>query len=198
MKLVFLAAFAALLFLPAKTLCQRDYFTPEEIEIIRDAQQIDQRVNVLTHVIDRRFAALNIDVHAPAFKEKKGDEWGPAPTGSRLDLFVDIKRILQKAIDDIDNLSERPNSIVVEEARDKKNQGEKSKGFAELFPAAVRSLAASAQRYGPALKIELDKTKDPLEKGAILDSLEMCDEIMASVNKLNSTAAPAEPKKTKN
>jgi hypothetical protein len=191
MKFVFLAALAALLFFPAKTFCQRDYFTPEEIEIIRDAQQMDQRVNVLTHCIDRRFALLNVDVHAPAFKEKKGEEWGPAPAGSRLDLLIDIKRILEKAIDDIDNLSERPNSIVVEEARDTKDQGKKPKGFADVFPAAVRNLAAAAARYGPALKVELDKTKDPAEKGAILNSLEMCDEIMASVNKLS--AAPAKP-----
>ena len=198
MKFVFLAALGALLFLPAKTLCQRDYFTPEEIEVIRDAQQIDQRVNVLTHVIDRRFAALNVDVHAPAVKEQKGVEWGPAPTGTRLELLIDIKRILEKAIDDIDNLSERPNSMVVEEVRDNKDPKKKPKGFAELFPVAVRSLAASAQRYGPALNTELDKTKNPLEKGAILNALEMCDEIMAAVNKLTSTPAPADPKKTKN
>ncbi|HEY2846573.1 MAG TPA: hypothetical protein VGI80_02080 [Pyrinomonadaceae bacterium] len=194
MKFVFLAALAGLLFLPAKTFSQRDYFTPEEIEIIRDAQQMDTRVAVLTHCIDRRFAALNVDVHASGVKEQKGVEWGPSPTGSRLDLLIDIKRILQKAIDDIDNLSERPNSIVVEEARDKKNQGEKSKGFADIFPAAVRSLATAAQRYGPALKIELDKTTVPEEKGAILDSLEMCDEIMASVKKL-TVIAPADQKK---
>jgi hypothetical protein len=73
----------------------------------------------------------------------------------------------------------------------------KQKGFEELFPAAVRSLAAAAQRYGPALKIEVDKSKAPEEKGAILDSLEMCDEIMAAVNKL-SAAPLAAPKKPNN
>ena len=199
MKFVVFAAFAALLFFPSKTLCQRDYFTPEEVEVIRDAQQIDQRINVLTHAIDRRFAVLNIDVHAPAYKEVKGVEWGPAPTGSRLDLLIDIKRIMQKAIDDIDNLSERPNSMVIEEPDPKDKKAKPPKGFAELFPIAVRSLGAAAQRYGPALKIELDKTKLPEEKGAILDSLEMCDEIIAAVNKLPaSTPAAADPKKTKN
>ena len=197
MKLVFLAALAALLFLPAKTLCQRDYFTPEEVELIRDAQQIDQRINVLTHAIDRRFAVLNVDVHAPSFKDQKGVEWGPAPTGSRLDLLIDVERILQKAIDDIDNLSERPDSMVTEEVRDTKNRDKKPKSFAELFPVAVRSLAAAAQRYCPALKIELDKSTVPEEKGAILQSLEMCDEIMAAVKKL-SASAPADPKKTNN
>jgi len=183
MKSLLLAAVAVLLFLPATTFCQRDYFTPEEVEIIRDAQQIDKRVDALVHMIDRRFAVLNVNVNAPAYKEK-GSEWGQPPTGSRLDLLIDIKRILQKAVDDIDNLSERPESIAVEEARDKPNQGQKSKGFAQLFPVAVHDLAAAANRYGPVLKAELDKTKLPEEKGAILDSIEICDEIVAAVNKL--------------
>ena len=197
MKFVFFAAFAVLLIFPAKILCQRDYFTPEEVEVIRNAQQIDTRIDALTHCVDRRFAALNVDVHTPAFKARKDDDWGPAPTGSRFDLLIDIKRILQKAIDDIDNLSERPDSMLVEVPDPADKHPKKQKGFAELFPAAVRSLASAAQRYGPALKIELDKTKDPMEKGAILDSLEMCDEIMAAVNKLPASPATVPPK-TKN
>ena len=184
MKPVLLAAIAVLLFLPATIFCQRDYFTPEEVEIIRDAQQIDKRVDVLVHMIDRRFAALNVNVNAPAYKDVKGTEWGQPPTGSRLDLLIDIKRILQKAVDDIDNLSERPNSMVVDEPDPKDKHPKKQKGFAELFPAAVRYLGAAADRYGPVLKVELDKTKVPEEKGAILDSIEMCDEIVAAVNKL--------------
>lgn len=197
MKRIFLAALAALLLLPATILCQRDYFTPEEVEIIRDAQQIDQRIEVLTHAIDRRFAVLNINVQAPAYKQEKGVDWGPAPTGTRLELLIDIKRILQKAVDDIDNLSERPNSMVVAEPDPKDTKPKKQKGFADLFPVAVRSLAAAAGDYGPVLKAELDKTKDPAEKGAILDSLELCDEIVAAVKKLPDPPA-VDPKKTKN
>jgi hypothetical protein len=194
MKFFFLAAFAALLFLPSNTFCQRDYFTPEEVEIIRDAQQMDQRINVLTHIIDRRFAALNVNVNAPAYKEK-GQEWGQPPTGSRFELLHDIKEILQKAVDDIDNLSERPNSMVVEEPDPKdKDKNKKPKSFSDVFPVAVRSLAAAANRYGPALKVELDKTTLPEEKGAILDSLEICDEIIAAVHKLPGST-PADPKK---
>ena len=195
MKRALLAAFAALLLLPATILCQRDYFTPEEVELIRDAQQIDRRVDVLVHAIDRRFAALNVNVNAPVVKEK-GAEWGATPTGSRLDLLIDIKRILQKAVDDIDNLSERPSSMYIEEPDPKDKHPKKQKGFADLFPVAVRSLAAAANRYGPVLKTELDKTKDPAEKGAILDSIETCDDIVAAVNKLHA-ATPADPKKAK-
>jgi len=93
-------------------------------------------------------------------------------------LLYDIKRILQKAIDDIDNLSERPDSFVIDPNE------KKPKGFTELFPKAVRSLAKAAGRYRPVLKTELDKTTDTAEKGSILDTLDMCDQIIESVSKL--------------
>src|SRR2546423_15415764 len=53
---------------------QRDYFTPEEVEMIRDAQQIDQRVDLLVKIIDRRFAALNIEVGGAKFSATDSDE----------------------------------------------------------------------------------------------------------------------------
>lgn len=169
---------------------QRDYFTPEEIELIRDAQEIDHRIDVLVHTIDRRFSVLKLDV-APPKRAKKDETWGELPTGSRHQLLYDIKRILQKAVDDIDSLAERPDSAVIYvDPADPKQK--KSKGFAELFPKAVRDLAAAARRWGPVLKAELDKPNEMAEKGSILDSLTMCDEIVAAVAKL-----PAEVKKPK-
>jgi len=192
MKFVFLAAATVLLF-STQIFCQRDYFSPEEIEVVRDAQQIDTRIAALTHVIDRRFASLKVDVKAPPFKESS--DWGTAPGGTRLELLLDIKRVLEKAVDDIDNLSERPTSMVEMDTGDKKKK--KAEGFTELFPRAVRQLAAAAQRYEPALKAQLDISQDPAEKGSILNSLEFCDEIIASVAKLPA-APPADVKKGKN
>ncbi|MFN0141794.1 MAG: hypothetical protein ACKVQW_17100 [Pyrinomonadaceae bacterium] len=166
----------AILILAHSAVAQRDYFTEAEIELIRDAQQIDQRVNVLTHAIDRRFGVLKIDVASAA--KKPSGEWGDAPAGTRIELLADIKDILRKAIEDIDNLAERPDSIVVD-PNDKK-----PKGYSDLFPKAVRLLAAAATRYRPVLKNELDKSTTETEKGVLLDSIEMCDEIIASVAKL--------------
>jgi hypothetical protein len=160
----------------------RDYFTDEEIEMIRDAQQIDQRVELLTHIIDRRFAALKIDVSAPKLSFREADKIGVLPKGTRVELFSDIRNILQKAVDDIDNLAARPDSMVIDPdaAKDKK----KPKGYAELFPKAVKTLAAAAQRYKPALKTALDTATDQREKGLITGSLDLCEEIIASVTKL--------------
>jgi len=191
MRTVIFAAFVfvvSAIFLPAAASAQRDYFTPEEVELIRDAQAIDKRIDILTHAIDRRFAALKVDVGGGKISEKEIKLWGEIPQGTRFDLLVDVKRILQKAIDDIDNLAERPDSAIIPDKDDKK-----AEGYAIIFPRAVRNLATAAKRYQPALKAELDSTKDGMAKGPILDSIEMCDEIIAAVGKLpvESTATPA-------
>lgn len=168
----------------------RDFLTDDEVEIIRDAQQIDQRIDVLIHAIDRRFSVLKVNMALPGKPETKA--WGTLPQGTRLELLVDIKRILQKAIDDIDNISDRPDSMVLQpDEKDKK----KPRGFADLFPKAVRSLAAAAERYKPVLKSELDKTKEQWEKGPILDSLDLCDQITASLAKLILDVAATPGKK---
>ena len=180
------------LFTPTRALGQRDYFTDEEVELIRDAQEIDRRIDILTHAIDRRFAVLKIDVGGPKISSKESEKWGELPKGTHLELLLDIKRILQKAIDDIDTLSERPDSAILPDPDDKDR---KNKGYKDLFPAAVRNLATAAKRYQPALKTELDTTKDTSEKGSILDSLDSCEQIIAAVAKLPAEAPKPAGKK---
>lgn len=169
-------------------LAQRDYFTDQEVEMVRDAQQIDQRINLLVKVIDRRFEAAGIDVGGAKFAPKDAEKWGELK-GTRGDMLLDIKRVLQKAIDDIDNVAAHPDTLIFDPA----DPDKKPKNFSSLFPKAVRLLAKAAERYKGPLQAALDVTKDQKERGSILDSLEMCDEIIASVAKL-----PAETKKAKN
>ncbi len=188
--LICLIAFAA--FAPLRLAAQsRDFLTESEIELIRDAQQIDQRVDVLIHAADRRFGVLKVNVGGGTKPESKA--WGPLPEGTRMQLSLDIKRILQKAIDDIDNLSERPDSMVVN--IDDEKSKKKPPSFAELFPKAVRHLATASDRFKPALKMLLDQTKDEMEKGPILDSLEMCAEISAAATKLSAEVPKPDGKK---
>ncbi len=178
----------ALAFLfPSAASAQRDFLTPDEVELVREAQEVDLRIGVLTQAIDRRFGVMNIN--SGGTKPKKSGNWGELPQGTRSELFLDIRRLLQKAIDDIDNLAERPDSMVVAEPE----KGKKPKGYSDIFPKAVRSLAAAAARYKAVLEIELDKSTDNSDKGSILSSLELCDQILAAVVKL-----PAEVKKEKN
>lgn len=187
-----LCVMVAIFALPSAASAQRDYFTAEEIEMIRDAQRIDDRMALLTKIIDRRFAALKVEVGGAKISPKEADKWGVLPEGTRMQLLFDIKRILQKAIDDIDSLAERPESAILPEPEDKKAK----QSFADLFPKAVRTLAAAAQRYQPALKAELDKPNDNAEKGSVLASLDFCDQIIAAVAKLPAQMEQA--KKPKN
>jgi hypothetical protein len=181
-----LAVFAAS---PMQVSAQRDYFTPEEVEMIRDAQQIDMRTDLLIKVIDRRFAAAGIEAGGTKVPAKDDAKWGPV-TGSRADMFFDIKRVLQKAIDDIDNVASHPDALVYDPADPDHTT---KKNFSSLFPKAVRKLAAASERWKPVLNTALASSKDEKERGSILDSIEMCDDVTASVAKLSSL--PKLPKK---
>ena len=64
---------------------------------------------------------------------------------------------------------------------------------AERFPNAVRSLAAAASRYIGPLKTELDRSTSDVEKGAMVDSIDLCEQIIAATGKL--PPAPAKSKK---
>jgi hypothetical protein len=163
---------------------RRDYLSDSEIELVRDAQEIDQRVTVLTMAIDRRLTALDL---ASVDKSKKyGEKWGDAPTGSRLELLTDVKSLLQKAIDDIDDASSH------------ESENAENKVSGTLFPKAVHVLADAAERYRPAFRSALDSSKDEKEKGIILASIDFCDQIIEASAKLpKETAKPDKKKRSK-
>jgi hypothetical protein len=164
---------------------RRDYMTDAEIELVRDAQDIDARIAVLTKMIDRRFAVLKLDVGGAAIPNKESDKWGPAPVGTQMEIVDDIRKLLDKTIDDIDDTAMHPNKYIVDPKRsDKQKQIDEAR-----FPKSVKNLAASAKRYQPALRSLLDKTSDEKEKGLILAAIDSCDEIIAATTKL-----PAEKK----
>lgn len=156
----------------------RDYMTDAEIELVRDSQWTDLRINVLVRMIDRRFAALGIAVGGWKESEKDSKIWGKPPTGSRPELFWDIRHLLQKAIDDIDDTYEHPN---VDKSMDPTKKGEKK--LSDRFPAAVKDLGKAARRYLPALKAELESSKDEKEVGSISASIEFCEQIIEASEK---------------
>ena len=190
MKVHFLllaTVFSAVLLFPAKTFPQpHDYLTEQEVELVRDAQDIDARIDVLTGAIDRRFAALKIGT-VSAKPTKESDKWGPMPTGTRLELLDDVRKLLQKAIDDIDNAVDHPINYDIEKDRSEKQKKKDS----QRFPKAVNTLAAAAKRYVPVFNSLLDQTKDDRERGLILDALDSCRQIIEAAAKV-----PAEAKTT--
>lgn len=172
MRFIFLA-FLILTFSFFINAQSRDYLTDAEIELVRDAQQIDLRVDILVKAIDRRIAVLN---NAAAVKES--ENWGEPPKGTRMQLLSDIAKILQKAIDDVDDVARR-------------EEGKQSR----FFILAMHKLAATAQKLEPQFKTYADTVKEEKERGAILNSLELCASIMEASAKVPKEVPKEEKKK---
>ena len=160
---------------------RRDYMTESEVELVREAQDIDARVAVLTKMVDRRMALLGLDSNGWKEPAKQGDPWGEAPKGTRQQFVADVRSLIQKAVDDVDDAAMHNEDTVTQN---------KTEGL--LFPKAVRNLAAAAARYKAALGPIAEKTADEKERGMLLTSLELCDQIIEAAATL-----PAEKKKGK-
>lgn len=165
---------------------RRDCFTDPELELVRDAQDIDLRLKVLTHAIDRRFAVLKIAVNGPVSDIKESDKWGTLPEGTRPQLLKDIERILQKAIDDIEDTSVHAGTAL---ARTPENTTKKDK-VNPPFVRALRLLLTAAVRYKPVLASEIDKMTDLNEKNPALGALDLCDQIIDAISKLPAAQPP--------
>jgi hypothetical protein len=160
---------------------RRDFVTEQEAELIREAQEVDVRIEVLMKFIDRRLAAAGIAGHKWTLPKKNSELWGEEPTGTRTQLLSDIRRILQKAIDDIDDIASRTSTAI---------EGNEVGG--KLFPKAMRNLAASAARFKPIFQSELANTKTESDRGLLIQSIEFCDQILEASSKV-----PAEEEKPK-
>lgn len=176
----FITFFFALFFFaiaaaPETSAQKRDYMTDAESELVRDAQEIDSRINVIVKMIDRRFAIVNNET----FKgEKNAEKWGEPPSGSRLELLSDINKLLQKAVDDIDDVAAH------------------NRMDSKLFPKAMRNLSEASSRYLPQLKSVYDKAPDQKEKGLIMGATELCEQIIEASSKIPKDI-PKEDKKKK-
>lgn len=154
---------------------KRDNLTDKEDMQIREAQELDLRMKAYIKVIDRRLLSLNNSNAAQNKQIQKDiDDWGEIRTGASKDLYWDIQKTLDEAIQKLDDIAER----------DSKNP---------LFSRAVHLLSDSCQKWLPQFKSGLDKTSDEKEKGLILASTDFCNQIIEA-----SAKVPKEEKKKKN
>lgn len=163
-SLVFLT-FAFLLFSQPAQSQTRDHLTAEEIEMVRDVQALDERMEIYVKAIERRFLVLKGDNSQSKQIEKDSKKWGELPKGTRAELLVDIKKILREAIDKIDDVA----------ARDAKS---------ELIPYAVHILADGVQRFIPELKKLHDTTTEKREMGVIFDAIDFSNQIIEAATKV--------------
>lgn len=172
--ILLLTAYCSLLTVNAQ---RRDHLTEQEVELVRDAQQIDERMKVFVKAIDRRWLVINNDNSQAKQVEKDVNSWGELPTGTRAQLLKDIEKLLDEAISKIDDVA----------SRDLKS---------DFFPISVHILADGANKFLPQLKAQLDKSTDEKEKGSILGAIEYCNEIIEASGKVKRET-PKEIKKRK-
>jgi len=144
----------------------REHLTPEEIELVKDAQILDKRIDVFIKAADRRMLVLS-GTAAPATKQLKKDSetWGELPSGTRAQLIGDIAGIFDEAITNIDDVS----------SRDEKNP---------LISKALRNLAAAASRIVEQLKPAEAQAQGDGELNSFDQLTENAEAILQAANKL--------------
>lgn len=173
----FLALFFALAIFPIISNAQRDNLTYEEIEMIRDVQELDGRMEIYIKAIDRRLMVLQNTTAAHAEEIKKDTKnWGELPKGTKGELLSDIRKILDETIDKIDDVSDR----------DAKN---------ELVPYSLHVLADGVKRFVPEFEKLKETTTDPREIGLLNNALDSCSEILEAASKVPKPTK--KPKKEK-
>lgn len=162
---------------PAATTAQRakrEHLTAQEIEIVRDAQQVDLRAGVFVKAVERRMQALSGQAPPETKQSKKDAElWGDLPKASRADLLYDIAHILDEAIENIDDTAQRdPKSA--------------------LLPKAVRKLSAASERFLAQLTPMRATVEDKAERERLEQAIDNARQIVEAAKKL-----PAEEKDAK-
>ena len=133
---------------------ERDHLTEKEVDLVRETQIIDARIDVFIKAADRRILVLT----TPNATQKKKEEemWGPLPTGSRAELLIDFRRILSEAMEKLDDSAERSRSN-------------------PLLSKALDKLKTAATRQIVALRALAPQMTEKREQRALLEAIDEAD-----------------------
>jgi hypothetical protein len=158
--------FVASTFISQAAAQQRDHLTQQEVDLVKEAQVLDKRIDVFIKAAERRLMVINGSAGANAKQLKKDSErWGELPAGSRAELVSDIARILDEAITNIDDVS----------SRDERNP---------LIPKSLRKLAQSVNTIMTQLKPLSAEAKSDAEVASFELLNEDAQSILEAANKL--------------
>jgi len=105
-----IALFAGSAFIAQAAPQQRDHLTQQEVDLVKEAQILDKRIDVFVKAAERRLMVINGSASASTNAKqlkKDSERWGELPTGSRAELVSDIAKILDEAITNIDDVVTR-------------------------------------------------------------------------------------------
>ena len=144
----------------------RDHLTQQEVDLVKEAQILDKRIDVFIKATERRMMVINNSAAANAKQLKKDSErWGELPTGSRAELVSDIARIFDEAITNIDDVS----------ARDERNP---------LIGKSLRKLAQAVNSIMTQLKPLATEAKSDAEVASFELLNEDAQSILEAANRL--------------
>ncbi|HVG31257.1 MAG TPA: hypothetical protein VM864_16220 [Pyrinomonadaceae bacterium] len=153
---------------------KRDHLTPQEVEIVRDAQELDTRSGVFIKAVERRLRII-FNEGVPDTKQEKqiAEALGALPQGTRAELLYDIAHILDEAIENVDDTAQRnPKS--------------------SLLPKAVRKLSDASTRFLAQLTPLRTSITDKAEREQLEQAIDNAHQIVEAAKKL-----PAEETKEK-
>jgi hypothetical protein len=144
----------------------RDHLTPEEVELVRSAQVLDVRTFVFTKAANRRLMALTDPTGVASAQQVDKDmkKWGELPKGTRTQLLTDLAKILEEAINNIDEAHRR----------DPKNS---------LLPKALTMLAEASTRFLSQLK-PMRSQATGAEREALEQAIENAQLIVEAADRL--------------
>lgn len=159
-------SFVLMLSVTASSFQKRDHLTPQEVDLVKEAQILDKRIEVFIKAAERRLMVINGTAASNAKQLKKdAEKWGELPAGSRFELVGDIARIFDEAITNIDDVS----------ARDERNP---------LIPKALRRLATSVGAIMDQMKPIRGEAKTEAEIASLESLNEYSRSILEAANKL--------------
>ncbi len=161
---------------------RRDHLTAEEIEIVRDVQEIDKRMLVFVKAVERRFWVLTgtekLDEKQKKRVKKDLDIWGELPKGTKTQLLSDIDKIIDEAVSKIEDVAER----------DMKSK---------LFPIAVHVLSDYAKTAVARLESFSEASKSRREISVINSAVRNLNDIIAAASKVKRPSEKVMKKRTK-
>lgn len=135
---------------------KRDHLTEQEVDQVREMQEIDQRIAVFVKAADRRLLVLTTPNAVQ--KPKEEEVWGPLPKGTKVELLNDYKRILEEAEEKMEDAFERSS----------KN---------EKLPKALAKFKEGVTRHIAQLRALAPQLSNPKEQRALAEAIEEAETV---------------------
>jgi hypothetical protein len=152
---------------------RREHLTPEEIELVRDNQELDARTGVFIKAAERRLLAVTDPAGSAKNAPKEKEKWGEVK-GTRAQLFYDISKILDEAVVNVDDVAGRaPQSPLL-----RKSLYMLSEASARMLPALTKlrqdvQSEAEADQLDRALETAREITDAAKERGVTAEDLKV-------------------------